>query len=65
MKRTKRASAEREQNERIVARSEKSKKDKEGREDEVARREMSDQTTMRRSKTNTADSRATSNSMTR
>ena len=53
MKRTQRARAEREQNERIVARSEKSKKDKEGREDEVARREMSDQTTVRRSKTNT------------
>ena len=59
------AGAEREQNERVEARSEMSKKDKEGREDEVERREMNDETTVRRSKTNTADSRATSNSMTR
>ena len=35
------AGAEREQNERVEARSEKSKQDKEGREDEDERREMS------------------------
>ena len=61
----KRAGAEREQNERNEARSEKTKKDKEGREDEVDRREMKDETMVRRRKTNTADSRAPSNSMTR
>ena len=47
-----RARAEREQNERIVARSEKSKRDKEGSEDGGGRLERRDQTTKRRSKTN-------------
>ena len=53
MMRTQRARAEREQNERIVARSEKSKKDKEGSEDEEGRLERRDQTTKKRSKNNT------------
>ena len=44
MNRTTRVRAEQEQNERIRARTAKSKKDREGREDEAERREMKDQT---------------------